>query len=86
VPYVSSRSPRRAASMRQLKKKFKRAVLFVVVIIAATYALNFFFKLGTYLPTSGANSSQDAERELLMKKLEDAGKKAGQIPAQPSRR
>jgi len=72
--------------MRMLKKKFKRAVLFVVVIIVATYALNFFFKLGTYLPTGGASSPQDAERELLMKKLEDAGQKAGQIPAQPSRR
>ena len=86
MPYVSSRSPRRAASIRMLKKKFKRAVLFIVVIIVATYALNFFFKLGTYLPSSGANSPQDAERELMMKKLEEAGQKAGQIPAQPSRR
>ena len=86
MPYVSSRSPRRAASMRMLKKKLKRAVLFIVVIIVATYALNFFFKLGTYLPSAGAKSPQDAERELMMKKLEEAGQKAGQIPAQPSRR
>jgi hypothetical protein len=86
VPYVSSsRFSRKHALMRHFRKRFARVVLFIVVIIVATVALNFIFKLGDYFPGS-TKSMEDRQREDLMKKFEEAGKKAGQIPPQPSRR
>lgn len=86
MPYFPRRSPRKHASIRRLRKRVNRAVLFLFVIIAATYALNFFFKLEQYLPDT-KNQATGLDRDVLLKKLEEAGKKPRQAPAQsPPRR
>ncbi len=81
MPYVSHRSSRKHASLRRFKRRIKRGVLFIVVILAATYALNFFFNLGQYVPI--LSSPGQNEQDQLLRKLEEASKKANQLPAIP---
>ncbi len=64
--------------MRQLRKRFKRVVLLAVVIVAAAFALNFYFNIGDYRPPGA--KVPDKKREVIMKKFENDGQKAGQIP------
>ncbi len=83
MPYVK-RNTHKHAAKRRFKRRLRRGILFLAVIIAATYALNFFLNFSQFVPK--AYEPKDFEREMLMKKLEEAGKKAGQIPPQPARR
>lgn len=81
MPYVQ-RAPRRHASRRRIKRRFLRGVLFLVVIVAATYALNFFFGISQYSPTNAPTSAEDQTRDLLMKKLQEAEKSGKTVPTQ----
>jgi hypothetical protein len=54
--------------MRRLRRRLKRGIMLVVVIIAATYALNFFFQLGQYMPI--LNEPKDLDREMMLKKAD----------------
>lgn len=83
MPYVSHRSSRKHASIRRVKRRIKRGILFVVVILAATYALNFFFNLSQYVPALNGPAQND--QELILRKLQEASKKADQLPTPPVR-
>jgi hypothetical protein len=44
--------------------------MLLVVIVAATYALNFFFKVGRYMPNF--YEPKDIDREIMLKKLQES--------------
>ena len=70
----SNQLPRRQAAARHLRRRIKRGLWLIVVILAATFALNFFFNLGRYMPK--VDEPKDLDREIqLRKKILDGEKK-----------
>jgi hypothetical protein len=77
---VKTHREHRHAAKRRLKRKLLQAVLFFVIIVAATYLLKALFNFGTnYIPSIYEPKDLDRER-LLQKKGNDGN--PGQ-PAQP---
>ena len=83
MPYVSHRTSRKHESIRRVKRRIKRGILFIGVILAATYALNFFFNLSQYVPNLNSPTAND--QELILRKLEEASKKSNEFPKAPPR-
>jgi len=71
VPNVNQHH--RYARRRRFRQRLKRGLMLVAVIIAATFVLNFFLDFSKYVPR--VYEPKDFEREMLLKKLDDAVKK-----------
>ena len=69
MPYVPYHRSRKHAAISLYKKRLRMGLMLVLFVIAATYALNFFFDIGRYMPN--VHEPKDLEREKLIKKLDD---------------